>query len=411
MAGFWDSATEGFNKGVPLGVRAAERSKEDERLNRQENRLDKQEERSGMQLQANLQEASDRQYERTQRLGMETESHEKTMQAEDLRLEEADRKQRQDKFRTAYVVAKALAEDGKERPAAGIIGQAYNKLVKDGNETIIIAKADKPDDPKWKDVPEDTQYLVGSPQFGVSPHKSIKDVLKVLEPYALDPEKFMEHERQAKTAVDDKNAAEKPFRGADNKLYVKKWSLSNDSKKTDVVPYEGPEPMNSEEEKVRGILNIPDKLLSKEGKKVVLGLREKEKSPDPDKGAVTPKDIADLTGKQRDQFKKDLDLVLKPFSAGGKPVLDTETGEITVSGQNALDAAGKLITKYEKSSDTLTPDEKRNVQHAYRAWEIYKKISGTVSSGYVKQTEGGWKQYDTTPKKQEPKRSESTRGF
>jgi hypothetical protein len=233
----------------------------------------------------------------------------------------------------------------------------------------------------------------------------------------LDPEKFMEHERQARTAIDDKNAAEKPFRAADNKLYIKKWSMTNNGKKTDVVPYQGPEPMNPEEEKVRGILNIPDKLLSKEGKKVVLGLREKEKSPDLDKGALTPKDFAELTGKQRDQFKKDLDLVLKPFSVGGKPVLDYETGEMTAAGENALKSAGNLIDKAKSDPDKLTTEDKRLVQHAYRAWEIYKNISGRVSSEYVKPTAGGWRQYDTPasteePKKKEPKkRTGVSRGF
>lgn len=228
MAGFWDSMNEGFDKGVPLGVRAAERAQEDKYRQSAENRAVSQEKRA-------------------------SETHAVALKEANVRTQEADQRQRQDKFRTAYVVAKALAEDGKERPAAGIIGQAYNKLVNDGNEAIIIAKEDRPDDPKWAEFPEDTQYLVGSPKFGVTPYKSMKDVLKTLEPYAMDSKKYIEHEDTARREVSTRNAenATKIIFGQDGRPYIKQEKLTARGVESAFFPYVGPMPESATQGKIR----------------------------------------------------------------------------------------------------------------------------------------------------------------
>ncbi|OPY89017.1 MAG: hypothetical protein A4E71_00097 [Smithella sp. PtaU1.Bin162] len=387
---FWDSATEGFNKGVALGVRNTERAEERKYRDRAETRRD--EEAKRQQESHNLQ----------MRLGAKTEK------ATGIELQEKEEQQRQKNFKRSYVIAKALADSGDERPAWSLVSESYNKLVNNGDEMMVFHKDDKgdlefPGGKKWDDYPG-AKHLIVTRKYGAVPVKNISDALKIIEPFT-DPEKFMEYERQQKSAVESLNASEKPFRGKDGKLYKKEWSLTRTGKKSKDVPYEGVEHMSVEEQKVRNIKDIPAELLNEEGKRVLLGVSKAESPSERiaakkalnDSGVKAMKDWMDLTGKQRDQYKKDLELVLKPFSVGGKPVLDFETGEMTSTGENALKSAGKLIDKAEKDSSSLTTEEKRNLPHARRAQQMYEKISGAVSSDYVKPAKGNWKQFDTAP--------------
>lgn len=206
MADFWDYATEGFNRGVPLGVRTAERGQdlkiEQDRWNKdydlRKDEADRSKERHGLQM--------------------------KTAKIE---LGEKEEKQRQTNFRRSFVMAKALADTGDEEAAGTLISQAYTKLVNNGDEAQFIYKKHSPENKIWKTAEgKDAEVLMLSRQHGLVPYKSLKDVLKVLEPYAMDSDKLIEYEREERNKLDERNAGEKPFRAKDGKLYVKngRWS-------------------------------------------------------------------------------------------------------------------------------------------------------------------------------------------
>lgn len=283
MADFWGSMTEGFNKGVPLGVRSYERSKDDERLNRQEKRLDAQDTREGMRLQSNLQEASDRQADRVQRLGLDTETHAKAMAAADLELEEKREKQRVKNVGLGILMAKTLAGAGEERGALAIAKNTYNKNVNNGDEMVLFSREDKPDavfpdGKKWSDYPEEAKYLVSSRQYGTIPFKSAGDLIKIMEPIASSPEKLLEYERGQRDKVDALNAAADPIRAEDGKLYIKKLTMTRTGTEAKMVPYDGPEPMTAADIAVATLkrhgLDTPENIA------VAAGVREKAKAPE-----------------------------------------------------------------------------------------------------------------------------------
>ncbi|WP_419656276.1 uncharacterized protein Dvar_53770 [Desulfosarcina variabilis str. Montpellier] len=109
-------------------------------------------------------------------------------------------------------------------------------------------------------------------------------------------------------------------------------------------------------------------------------------------GKPKPTDETKQAADQRKKYKEDLELSLKPF-AGSKPVYDPINDTMTGEGKTALDAALKLVSKYE-NKESLTADEKKKLKYAIRAVNIYKHISNDISSGYVgKQGTPSWKDY------------------
>lgn len=308
---FWDSATEGFNKGVALGVRNAERAEERKYRDRAETRRDEESKRQ--------QESHDLQM----RLGVKTEK------ATDIDLEEKEEKNRQRNFKRSYVIAKALADSGDERPAWSLVSESYNKLVNNGDEMMVFHQEDKPNlelpgGKTWKDFP-DAKHLIVTRKYGAVPVKNISDALNIIEPFT-DPEKFMEYERTQKASVENLNAAEKPFRGKDGKLYKKEWSLTRTGKKSKDVLYEGVEQMPEAEQKIEVVNDlVKRKLVTPEEGRILLGVREKEKQPE-EPSKVFRRELEDqalldkVSGIKDEKKQREAGSILKLFKGGQSKV-------------------------------------------------------------------------------------------
>lgn len=367
--GFWRGMSQGFEQGVPLGVRAADRAEEKRRWEIENAR---EEAREGRQKTSHEQ--------RTQ-LGK------KQLESADLELQAKQDQARQKNFRRSVVVAKALAENGDDEAAGALISQAYNKMVNNGDEVRLIFKKHKPDDKMWKDPKaKDANILVLSKNNGLRPVKSVNDLIRAVEPYA-DPDRFFAYEQQERAKVDDLNAQEKPFRGKDNRLYVRKWSLTaSNGKQAEIVPYTGQEPMSQEEQKVRVVKGlVEDGVITKEQGNVALGFSTAE-APSERIAAEKLKrqrqlealdKLGGLKGEEYyDALKKKLGLLLTPFVGDGKQTIDTESYEMTTEGKNGLKEAEKLLSK---DATTLTDSEKRLLPHAQKAWAVYEQISEAVA--------------------------------
>lgn len=391
--GFWRGMSQGFEQGVPLGVRAADRAEEKRRWEIENTR---EEAREGRQKTSHDQQIQ---------LGK------KQLESADLELQAGRDQARQKNFRRVYITAKALADDGDEEAAGSMISQAYNKMVNNGDEVRLIFKKHKPDDEVWKKSEnKDANILVLSKTNGLRRAKTMSDILKSLKSYADDPDKFFEHERQERAKVDDLNAQEKPFRGKDNRLYVRKWSLTaSNGKQAEIVPYTGQEPMSAIEQTINAVKELVDrKTITGEEGRIALGFSKAESPSErvaarkslSESGARAMKDALDIRGKQLDQQDKRLALVLKPFGVTGETIID-EFGNMTNDGNSALNAALQLIEKRRKwnsfSDDEQkvllagnspkregswvrwTTEDERKLPYAQKAIAIYEQISEAVA--------------------------------
>jgi hypothetical protein len=423
MAGFWDRMSEGFTQGVPLGVRTAERAqdqaREDERIAKHDAYLGRQEDRAGAQLELDR----SREARAALQSEREAESHrhnirlgKKQEEAVDLELERKKDEKRRKDFQVGIGSSIGLAKVGLERDAIYKAADTYRNNANNGDDLLVFWKDDKPDmklpDGKtWKDFPEDTKYLVVSQQFGVNPFKSAQAFLDVLEPYATDPGKLIEYERNIRKTDEEWDAQQKSFIGKDGKPYIKKRVRTANRVEYKDVPYTGQEAMAPTEEKINTVNDLVQRgKLTKEEGRVLLGVSKAESPSERIKARYAGQDerlkfakgLAELDGKQRDKFKKDLDLALRPFMSEGQSATGV-SGE-TDAGRNALTAAAMLIEKAEKIMTMpdeerakkrgksklpnaelgleLTETERRNLPFARRALDIYERISGTVAADY-----------------------------
>ncbi len=382
--GFWDQMNEGFDRGVPLGIQNAQWAEENKRANNRELRED--------------QAAT----ERTEAHRLNQKLGERQLEATDLELQEKQAKARQQNFKRAIIMARALDKEGDSRAAMKLITDAANNLVVNGQEFQVIHREDNPEADIWKKQDKSTNLLVLSPGYGLTPAKSVSEIIDIVAPLA-DPDKFFEYEREQKAKVEEANATEKPYwtKGKDGKpqLVVKKWTIGTKGREWAEVPYTGQEPMSATAVKKKEVEDAAGRKLSKEETGIVLGLTKPEGATEAEYHRAQAakarsetiegrgktrwlKEMLELTGKQRDQFRKDLDLVLKPFVTKGKPTLDPDTGEMTEAGENGLKVAFKLIYKNTADPESLTAEEKRLLPHAQRAQQVYDQISAAVSAGY-----------------------------
>lgn len=376
---FWEAMNEGFNRGVPLGVHIAEQGREEALLKRREER----------------EIARDK---------LAKEKHDQDIalgkiqiEGSELDLGEKKAKQRQQNYRRAYIMGKALVDAGDERAGLKIINDATSNLVVNGYGAQIIHKSDNPENPIWKkDFAKDANILVNTPEHGIMGFKDAKSALKIVEGLA-DPEGFFEYERQQNGKIEERNAAEKPFMGEDGKQYIKKWSITNNATTAKVVPYTEPVAMSGTRQKLKEAEKIKGKPLTQSERNIVLGLSkpegESEVAANRASANLHNKQAAELgkgggkkdlekDTKQRELWAKDLKIVLEPFASKGKPTVDLETGETTQEGQNALKVARALVTKAEEDPNSLTKEEKRNLEHAKRADELHTAISRAIGAHY-----------------------------
>jgi virulence-associated protein VagC len=381
--GFWDSASQGMDMGVKLGAHAADRAAYKEM--------------KGKEL-----------TESTRRFDIENKRA-----TDRFTWESTDRqkKEQYEKAEKSFNAANALFEAGETtgdetqtRMAAKLLADTYNQHWVNGDEMRIIFKGDSANNPKvaqkWNEDPnlKDKDVAVLSKGGGIMPFNDLKEVFKFASAN-LNMKNFTEGVKKAEASVAAMNNKEEPFTAEDGHKYVKTWEVGPGG-----IPQAGPvraytdvTKQSKGQETLKEAEVVLGRPLSKEEKRVKAGVSKMESPSEriaaekASKGEST-KNALDITSKALDIHRKNLALVLTPFAKPGKDLFD-ENDELTNDGQTALDAAGKLINKVD-NKEPLTSEEKRKVKHAYRAWDMYNKISGAVGGQYGSNKAGNWRQYD-----------------
>jgi hypothetical protein len=382
MADIWDSATRGFNAGVVLGERGAERAADREEREKwrgeQKERWDKQDARA--------------------------------QEAHDIQVEEYDSKKQFDKAKKSFNAAHALYEaseatgdKNQQRMAAKLLADTYNQHWVNGDEMKIIFKSDSANNPvmqaKWDedDKLKDKEVAILSRSGGIMPFKNLDDAFKFAGA-GLNMENFTAGVKAAEAKVAELNAREEPFMGNDGQYYTRRWKMGKGGmpEKSDPIPYTGVTKASKtkqdvvETEQILGRKLKPGEVGVKTGLTKVEGASEAAKNYAQAAKAKAETEAAKgeagkggMSKKQLDEAKQSLDILLRPFVSKGQPVLDPETGEMTQAADNGLKVAGALIDKYKEDPKSLTKEERRNLPHAVRAWEVYKSISAAVTAGHV----------------------------
>ncbi|HPV30926.1 MAG TPA: hypothetical protein PLT30_15780 [Deltaproteobacteria bacterium] len=380
MADIWDSATRGFNAGVVLGERGAERAADREEREKwrgeQKERWDKQDARA--------------------------------QEAHDIQVEEYDSKKQFEKAKKSFNAAHALYEaseatgdKNQQRMAAKLLADTYNQHWVNGDEMKIIFRGDSAGNPELSAKWESDERLKGkevavlSRSGGIMPFNNLKDTFKFAASN-LNMENFTAGEKLADAKVAELNAKEEPFMGKDGKYYVNSWKRGKGGmpEKGEAKPYEGVMKASKLQQDVTESETVLGRKMTPEEKRVKAGLSKPE-SPSERIAAAAKLAAArgegggkdgkgsGMTKKDLDAAKASLDILLRPFVSKGQPVLDPETGEMTQAADNGLKVAGALIDKYKEDPKSLTKEERRNLPHAVRAWEVYKSISAAVTAGHV----------------------------
>ena len=379
---FWKNASDALSTGVQLGVRAQERE-----ADREERRLD-----------------------REQRKEQWEASNKRAEAAEARQQEEFDEKKQFKVVTKLFNSAHSLYQAGVEANDEGMIRQGaqklvetYNRYLPNGDETRIIFKKDSANNPVMQAKWDEDQNLKGkevailSKSGGIMPFKNLDDAFN----YAaanLNMENFTAGAKAAKAKVAELNAKEEPFMGNDGQYYTRRWKLGKGGmpEKSDPIPYTGVTKASKtkqdvvETEQVLGKKLKPGELGVKLGLTKAEGASEMaknyaqaEKARAEGKAAAAEGKTPRMKKADLDAAKASLDMLLRPFVSKGKPILDPETGEMTEAADNGLKVAGQLIDKYKEDPKSLTKEERRNLPHAVRAWEVYKSISAAVTAGHV----------------------------
>lgn len=382
MADFWNSATRGFNAGVVLGERGAERAADREEREKWREEQKKQWEAGNKRADA----------------------------AEARQQEEFDEKKQFKIVKKLFNSAHSLYQAGVEANDEGMIRQGaqklvdtYNQYVPNGDETRIIFKKDSANNPVMQAKWDEDQNLKGkevailSKSGGIMPFKNLDDAFN----YAaanLNMENFTAGAKAAKAKVAELNAKEEPFMGNDGQYYTRRWKLGKGGmpEKSDPIPYTGVTKASKTKQDVVETEQILGKKLKPGELGVKLGLTkaegasemaknyaQAEKARAEGKAAAAEGKTPRMKKADLDAAKASLDILLRPFVSKGQPVLDPETGEMTQAADNGLKVAGALIDKYKEDPKSLTKEERRNLPHAVRAWEVYKSISAAVTAGHV----------------------------
>lgn len=382
--GFWDKASDALGTGVQLGVRAQDRAED-----REERRLDREQRKE--------------QWEATN----------KRAEAAETRAQEDFDEKKQFKvvtklFNSAHALYQAGVEandDGMMRQGAQKLVDTYNQYLPNGDETRIIFKKDSVNNPVMQAKWDEDKNLKGkevailSRSGGIMPFKNLDDAFN----YAaanLSMENFTAGVKQAKAKVADLNAKEEPFMGNDGQYYTRRWKMGKGGmpEKSEPIPYTGVTKASKLKQDVTDTETVLGKKLSSEEQRIKAGLSKPETASEAElHRAQAAKARAEgsaalggeggkggpLKGADLDKMKKSLNLLLTPFAKKGESVLDPETGEMTQAGNNAYEAAADLVDKAQNEPEKLTKKEKRDLPHAVRAVEIFKRISASVTAGYI----------------------------
>ena len=379
---FWKSASESLGTGVQLGVRAQERE-----ADREERRLDR--------------EQRNKQWEATNKRAEAAESREQEEFDEKKKFKQA--KKNFDAARAVYDAGVTNGDMNLQRMAAKLLADTYNQHWVNGDEMKIIFKSDSANNPvmqaKWDedDKLKDKEVAILSRSGGIMPFKNLDDAFKFAGA-GLNMENFTAGVKAAEAKVAELNAREEPFMGNDGQYYTRRWKMGKGGmpEKSDPIPYTGVTKASKtkqdvvETEQILGRKLKPGEVGVKTGLTKVEGASEAAKNYAQAAKAKAETEAAKgeagkggMSKKQLDEAKQSLDILLRPFVSKGQPVLDPETGEMTQAADNGLKVAGALIDKAKEDPKSLSKEERRNLPHAMRAWEVYKAISTNITKGHI----------------------------
>lgn len=399
MADPWKYAISGFNRGVPLGVRAAE--KEEERKRLEEAEETRKRELNERYYRQDIKTAEDRataagirKEDVAHRKQVQadkaasdaaTAEHRKTMQRmakTTLGIKQAQEKRSQKEFnakqavkkaRTTLNVARAQIANDNDFEAAATLTKYYNDEVQNGDEIRIFQRKFHADNPAFEGVSKNKNVVIQSRTTGIAAFKNLNAVIERAAAMA-NVKSITDAYRGSRKALAAKNAAaaESPEL-IDGKYYIKTYKMGPGGVPVfdQQIPYVGKVETAPVREALKAELGTEP---TAEEVKTKLGIREKEKQP----LQTTAKQKAELAGKQLDAQKKRLDLALRPFKQSAKSVWDTKNDTFTVGGSNAITEAQKIIDK--SKTGNLTSIERKNLPKAIRALDLYDQIFGSVTA-------------------------------
>ena len=363
----WDSATRGFNAGVVLGERGAERA------------ADREEREAYRAEQREFRERQD---------ARERDRH-------DVFMKEATEKQTHRKVKQGIGQMIGLMKVGEEDAAIKIAQDLYRNLYPNGQDVRVFNREWDPKNKIWENQDKDTKYLVVTGRDGekanLAPFKSGDDIIKMFEPY-LDYDKYSADMKELKKQRNAYNAAQESFQANDGKRYIKQM---DDQGEVKTVPYEGVVRQSKLQQDITESETALGRKLTNEERRVKTGLSKPESPSERiaaraalrkaagEGGAGGAGGAGGIDKKAIDKAKASLDMLLRPFVKKGKPILDPETGEMTEAADNALNEAGKLIDKAKEDSNSLTKEERRNLPHAVRAHEVFKAYSAAITASVI----------------------------
>ena len=356
--GFWDAASRGVDKGIPLGIRHVERREDIDRADRIRNED---------QYRTDINRAEDVDFRNK---GMKIQEDQNTRAAaQETRTQKDYDINAAAKIANSYMsVARDHVLKGKDMDAIDMIQRMY-KDIPNGDELRFILRANDKNG-SFDGLPKDINVAVQSKIYGITTYKNMRDAVKAISSL-VNAKDLSESMRQsdAKGARLNAEAKKSPFtNAADGKQYVETYERDSSGEWVpgEPVPFTG---MKKAPPVRTGLAAELGKEPTTEQMETTLGIREKLPSSEKANKA------------QREVMTTKISTAIKAFT--GKAVVnifagdssDTPSDEV----QGAVTKAFNLIAKAEKDGlESLSSTEKRLLPIAVGLGEAYESMFGTI---------------------------------
>ena len=304
--------------------------------------------------------------------------------------EQYNLKKKHDVIQKRMKVAEGLVDLNDEYGAGNELIDIHNKHWVSDDEANIMYKSMDPDNPVWqKPEYKDYEIIVTTKKGGHLPVKNIKEFMKFASK-AMGYEQYAKDAEESQAKLVDRNNSEKPFTDAEG-TWIQTWKLeSGHVVKDEVISYTEPTALTGGEKKAAEA-GLDVSKLGKDEKEILAGSTEKKKQPAPGEGGTK------ALKAQTEQFKKDMDMLLRHFAKGGTMLLVDDEGNLSKAGKSALSDATELWNK-QKRGDKLTPEESSKLSYARDAVQVYEVMQQAIKARYVKPGAVGkgssWEQYN-----------------
>jgi hypothetical protein len=270
-------------------------------------------------------------------------------------------------------------------------GQYPNTGENSGNSSRVIQRDMNPDHEIWqkqgpggKFLYQDHDLVVLTQNGGILESiKTAKDLMG-LSSKAMNYKQYSKDVKSMQSQVEKFNLSQKPF--TDNKgTWIKEQRIENDQVVDEIVPYTEPTPLGGAEAKIEQAGLKPKQVSAAERKKMI--------GADIESGGAGG---AKALKAQTEQFKKDMDMLLRHFAKGGTMLLVDDEGNLSKAGKSALSDATELWNK-QKRGEALTTEESSKLAYARDAVQVYAVMQQSIKARYVKPGEAGkkaWGAYD-----------------